>query len=128
MKLIIGGFAQGKRTYVMEQYGYTEQNFFDAAEQTLAAWHGEPVINHAASLVTQWLQEGQNLQTAAEQLCIQLKDGILITQEVGCGLIPITAEERQWREAVGRVNCIFAAHADTVVRVCCGLGMVIKGA
>ena len=38
------------------------------------------------------------------------------------------AAERAHRENAGRLACLLAARADTVVRVCCGLGQVLKGA
>ena len=37
------------------------------------------------------------------------------------------AAERAAREAAGRLACLLAARADTVVRVCCGLPQLLKG-
>ena len=128
MRLVVGGFAQGKLAYVLETYGYTEEDVFDVQKQTLSEWKGQPVIYHGECLVTRWLESGQEPQRAAQELCPRWKDTVLILQEVGCGLVPMTAEQRTWRENVGRVSSIFAAYAETVERVCCGLGMKLKGA
>ena len=35
--------------------------------------------------------------------------------------------EREKREAAGRLACLLAARADTVIRVCCGLPQLLKG-
>lgn len=126
MKLVIGGYAQGRLLYVMEQYALTEQDVWDAAEEPFSAWNGQRIIYHTEALVTGWLREGKNPCEAAAALLPQWKDAILITQEVGCGLVPVTAEDRRWREAVGQLNIYLAGKADTVDRVCCGLGMRIR--
>lgn len=52
---------------------------------------------------------------------------IVIATEVGGGVVPTDASEREAREAAGRLACLLAARADTVVRVCCGLPQVLKG-
>lgn len=54
------------------------------------------------------------------------KNAVVISQEVGCGLVPVEPEQRRFREAVGRLNCLLAESAETVERVCCGLGMRLK--
>ena len=35
--------------------------------------------------------------------------------------------ERERREAAGRLSCLLAERAETVVRVCCGLPQLLKG-
>ena len=41
--------------------------------------------------------------------------------------MPTDPEEREAREAAGRLSCLLAERADTVVRVYCGLPQVLKG-
>ena len=41
-------------------------------------------------------------------------------------LVDFRAGRRRFREAVGRLNCLLAESAETVERVCCGLGMRLK--
>lgn len=50
----------------------------------------------------------------------------VICNEVGCGLVPIQAEERQRREAVGRLCCQLAERAEAVYRISCGLAIRLK--
>ena len=52
---------------------------------------------------------------------------IVIATEIGGGLIPMDPTERMKREAAGRLSCLLAERADTVVRVCCGLPQFLKG-
>ena len=52
---------------------------------------------------------------------------IVIATETGGGVVPIDPRERAAREAAGRLACLLAQRADTVVRVYCGLPQVLKG-
>jgi len=52
---------------------------------------------------------------------------ILICRDMFCGVVPMDAETREWREAVGRMNAALAAQADTVTRIFCGLPLELKG-
>ena len=62
----------------------------------------------------------------AEQILQENPDLIVVTAEVGYGLVPVDAFERQYREAVGRICTNLAACADRVDRVQCGIGTRIK--
>ena len=52
---------------------------------------------------------------------------IIVCREVGCGIVPMDAFEREYRETVGRVCTELAAMSEEVHRVLCGVGTVIKG-
>lgn len=52
---------------------------------------------------------------------------VVIATEVGGGVVPVSRSERAAREAAGRLNCLLSQRAETVVRVFCGIPMVLKG-
>ncbi len=62
-----------------------------------------------------------------EMLSSLLAREAVVCDEVGCGVVPIDAFERLWREEVGRLCCELAERADAVVRVVCGLPQLLKG-
>ena len=73
----------------------------------------------------------QDLAASAEDLTA-LADrlsryDVVIATEIGGGVVPTDAGQRQAREAAGRLACLLAARADTVLRVCCGLPQLLKG-
>lgn len=52
---------------------------------------------------------------------------ILVSNEVGHGVVPDHALGRQFRDAQGRLNILLARISDTVVQVTVGLPRVLKG-
>ena len=52
---------------------------------------------------------------------------VIVTNEVGTGIVPENALARKFREAQGRLNQRLAAQADLAVMVIAGLPMVLKG-
>ena len=64
-----------------------------------------------------------------EALARRLSDyPVVIATEVGGGVVPADPAERAAREAAGRLSCLLAQRAQTVVRVFCGIPTVLKGA
>ncbi len=109
MKLMIGGAYQGKTAYA-------SQNFTDMK-----------IIDDYHNIVQEQLEQGLDPMEEAKKLLIEETSHLLIIcNEVGCGVVPMSKKEREWREAVGRVSCYLAAEAEEVIRVFCGIGSRIK--
>jgi adenosylcobinamide kinase/adenosylcobinamide-phosphate guanylyltransferase len=52
---------------------------------------------------------------------------ILVTNEVGMGIVPENALSRLYCDLLGRCNQVMASSADRVVFMTCGLSIVVKG-
>ena len=58
----------------------------------------------------------------------QLKNKKVVTiNEVGSGVIPAERAERLGREASGRLSVLLAKEAEQVVRMVCGIPVMLKG-
>ena len=108
MIFVTGPLFAGKRKYIQTALGLSPEEF--AAR---AVWDVEALAVQA-----------DDLAALADQLA---RREIVIASETGGGVVPIDPQERKAREAAGRLACLLAQRAETVVRVCCGLPQVLKG-
>lgn len=104
MILVIGGFAQGKTEYAAR------------------LWPERPVLPD----LQEHLRQVEDGEAFADKLLAEKGDWVILCDEIGCGVVPLFAEERRWREQTGRCLIRLAAEAEEVHRVCCGLGMRLK--
>ena len=124
MEMIIGGAYQGKAAYAKAQFPDVDWKFGGEITE-------EELLQAAAVLgfqeyIRKALKAGEDLTGLAEKLAQQDTDVILVSEEVGYGIVPADAFERQYREAVGRVCTALAAKSRRVTRVVCGIGTVLK--
>ena len=107
MIFVTGPRYAGKREYIRKALCLSEEQF-----AACAVWDVQELARTAPS------------EQLLEQLC---EKRIVIATEIGGGLVPLDPEERAKREAAGRLACLLAEKADTVIRVCCGLPQLLKG-
>lgn len=67
------------------------------------------------------------LEEAMQTACQQERALILVSNEVGTGLVPSTPEARAFRDLCGSANQLVAHHATTVEYLVAGLPVVLKG-
>lgn len=127
MILITGGAFQGKRAYAMEHFQLTADDFVNGADCTENDLFQAKAVTDFQEYVRRILKDGGETSTLAEKLYTENPDLIVITNELGSGVIPAESFDRQWREASGRAACDLARYAAEVHRVVCGIGTVIKG-
>ncbi len=109
MIFITGPLFSGKRELAKELLHCREEAF-----SRRAIWNVEEL---AAG--------DEDLDALAGRLAEQY--AVVIATEVGGGVVPLDPAQRQARERAGRLACLLAQRADTVVRVFCGIPTVLKG-
>lgn len=126
MKLIIGGYAQGKLHYVLQQNKKEEILVCDATFPKKAVQDKVVVIHHFHLWVKDMLTKGGCPEEEVEQMVSIHPHCIIISDEIGNGIVPMDAFEREYRERTGRILVTLAAKAQEVERVICGIGQKIK--
>lgn len=127
MKLVIGGYAQGKLQYVLCKYSISTTMVCDARlPENTSEQSGVIVINHFHDWVKERLLVDGNPMEEIFRFVDQYPDCVIISDEIGNGIVPIDAFERSYREETGRILVALAARAEEVERVICGIGQKIK--
>lgn len=106
---------------------------FDLVSALGALDPGEVALLDCATL---WLSNQLLAEADLEAECAALiaaiqgmsADLVIVSNEVGQGIVPENALARRFRDAQGRLNQQLAAVADTAVLVAAGLPLVLKGA
>lgn len=111
MVLIIGGACQGKLTWAMAQYDLQPDDLCDLAVEYRS---GKRCYFHL---------EAATRRGAVPEFPA---DAVVIAREIGSGVVPMSAEDRAWRERHGVALRQLAARAEHVYRVFCGIGEVLK--
>lgn len=125
MELYIGGYAQGKRSYVKKKYQISDEQILDGAKEDFET-AGAVVYDHFHLWVKRKLAEGADVESLTDRLVKENPGCILICDEIGNGIVPMEAAEREYRERTGRLLCKLAKQADCVERIVCGIGQRIK--
>ena len=93
---------------------------------------GAPVL---VDCLTLWLSNRMLAEVDVEAEIVTLEAAldrragplVLVSNEVGFGIVPDNALARRFRDLQGRLNQRVAAHADRVVLVVAGLPLTVKG-
>ena len=94
------------------------------AAKNILRCDGEALASRAGCLGRPGPGNSGDLTALTEELA---RYEVVIATEVGGGVVPVDPEERAAREAAGRLACLLAQRADAVVRVFCGIPVVLKG-
>jgi len=84
--------------------------------------------------LTLWLSNimlnGRDVKSAYDMLAAALTTAtgpiVVVSNEVGLGIVPDNALARRFRDAQGRLNQLIAARADRVVLMAAGLPLTLK--
>lgn len=127
MILIIGGAFQGKRTFALKTFGLKEDQCTDGNQCSFPEALEKPALFNLHELIRRLLEEGIEPQEYLMPQLSHKKDQILICNEIGLGIVPISEDDRRLREEVGRILCLIADMSDEVYRLYCGIPTALKG-
>ena len=125
MRMIIGGAFQGKMEYAQKEYpGIRWVDGAACSEEELLQCEG---VYHFHLYIRKSMEKYEEMRLFADRIIRENPQIVIITDEIGYGLVPIDAFERSYREETGRICTRLAAFSERVDRVVCGIGLPIKG-
>lgn len=113
MILVVGPAYSGKKSYVKADLGFDDEDISEDIDADT------PVLDALQEAVSADCDELSFLPRL-------LKKQVVICRETGAGIVPINRQEREKREKTGRLCIELAKRAERVVRLCCGVPMIIK--
>lgn len=124
MELILGGAYQGKLTWAVSHYQLAQNELADLAQGIPA----DPArcCYHLEALTWETAKAGGSAEDLYAQLRPLFSNAVVISREIGAGVVPMDATQRLWRELHGAVLQQLAKQAGHVVRIFCGLPEVLK--
>lgn len=86
------------------------------------------LLHHASKSASSFHEDdaaqcGDELAAAARN---RSQPVVVVTNEVGGGIVPMDPQARRFRDCAGRMNAALAAAADEVVLMVCGLPLSVK--
>ena len=125
MDLIIGGAYQGKLTFAKDRYGLKDEDIFTCAgdgRMDLTA----RCVRHIEDFTLWCVQNGEDPVAYFKAHKKEWGNNVLICRDIFCGVVPMEAEMRAWREQTGRLCAYLSNEARRVSRIFCGLEQKLK--
>ncbi len=126
MDLIIGGAYQGKLAYAKEHFGIADADVSDCTEKN-GIMFGARCLNRLEEFTLWCVRNGEDSLAIFRNNRTAWADSVLICCDIFCGVVPLGADMRAWREETGRLCAYLSAEAKTVTRMFCGLPQKLKG-
>ncbi|MBE6050699.1 MAG: cobinamide kinase [Clostridium sp.] len=130
MKFVIGGEFQGKLEFALNLVGAKEEEALDLAKESFEELKGKKIIYNLNLFIKKLLTEGkeqEEIEDIISNIINENPEIIIVTTEIGYGIVPMDKFDRNYREVTGRICCGIAKKANKVYRVVCGIGNLIKG-
>lgn len=138
MILITGGAYQGKLEFARSIYEKTEPMIAEGEKADFEELKQADIIARFHLYIRRCMEENRtensneenNLEAEIEEQVKELlqenPNVILEITQLGCGVVPIDAFDRSYREKVGRIGCMLASQAKQVWMVNAGIGIRLK--
>ena len=126
MTVIFGGAYQGKLDYARENFNITDEDVYVCRQDSTEIDTSKKVICGLENFTFACVKSGLEARDLLADLGPVLDDKIIIVSDISQGIVPLDADQRQWREMNGRCMLWLGKKADRVIRVFCGLGQTIK--
>ena len=125
MDFIIGGAYQGKLDCARRRFNLLDKDIYTCTEDAGIAF-GTKCIDKLEEF-TLWCvrTDADALEIIRENRALW-ENSVLICCDIFCGVVPLGADMRAWREMTGRLCAYLSSEAVSVTRMFCGLEQKLK--
>lgn len=123
MIFVFGGEFSGKGRYVNNTFSVDDIVEYDAPYERIKS---AGAVRDFHLLIKKFMIDGKDIKEEINRIITDNPNIIIISNEIGCGVVPLDKFDREYRETAGRINCYLAERAESVIRVVCGIGVTIK--
>ncbi len=131
MRLVVGGYAQGKLHAVTHRLADDQYEIFDGIlpdEEVTTKLEDDTIV--IIYNLHRWVRERIKQNASPEEEIAEFVEKenncIIISNETGNGIVPKDTFEREYRERTGKILVSLAEEADEVWRIICGIPQKIK--
>ena len=125
MELIIGGAYQGKTEFSKEKFGFSDEDIC-ICEKDGKIDFNKKCISHIERYSFWCVEHGVEPSEHFFEHAKNFEHGVVISDDISCGVVPIDKTERAWREANGRLLIKVAEKSEHVTRVFCKIPTELK--
>lgn len=124
--LVIGEAYQGKSEWARKNYPDYTVCSAEMLKQIYSGKKYERVVIPAYHRLMKSMLESSCDYKAFTRFVTEMPSWVVVSNEIGCGIVPLKKSDRIWREETGRMLTLIASAADEVYRVFCGIPTRIK--
>lgn len=125
MNFIIGGAYQGKLEFAEKQFSISPDEVFNCTEDGGISF-GSRCINKLEEFTLWCVRNSADAVEIFREHSGEWRDSVLICCDIFCGVVPMGADMRAWRDMTGKLCAYLSSEAETVTRVFCGLPQRLK--
>ena len=125
MNFIIGGAYQGKLDCARIKYNLTEAEILTCTEEHGIEFGGR-CIDKIEEFTLWCVRNGKDAAEIFRENHDKWTDSVLICMDIFCGVVPLGADMRAWRDMTGWLCAYLSSEADSVTRMFCGLEQRLK--
>ena len=126
MILVFGGAYQGKLDYALERFKLEEGDVFRCSDSDAGMPGDKKLIYGLDKWLLALVRADEDAADALGQFIENRKDAVVICNDISCGIVPVDATLRKWRETVGRALAKLSSVSDETIRLFCGIPARIK--
>jgi adenosyl cobinamide kinase/adenosyl cobinamide phosphate guanylyltransferase len=125
MDFIIGGAYQGKLDYAVKKHALSSQDIYTCNENEHVVF-GKRCINAIQEFTLYCVHNSLDAVSVFKANKEKWQNSVLICEDIFCGVVPLGADMRAWREMTGRLCAYLSEKAGSVERLFCGLEQKLK--